>query len=190
MIQKGITLLEMLIAMGIASVVGILLLAIIVNSAGLYTKESTKLSQGVSSNDALSQIRETIKESSGVLASYTVSGTTYTSGSSQIVLKLASIDSSNNLISSTFDYFVFFSDTNKLRLKTYPDASSARKAQDQIFSTSLDLLNFKYYNLANPPLEVTPASALKVKITLSLKQKNGNVTESKIATSEALLRND
>lgn len=188
--QKGLTLIEVLIAMGIAVVVGVLLVAIIVNSAGLYSKESSKLSQGLNINDSLGAVRGTIKESSGIVASYTSLGTTYTSGSNQIVFKLISIDSSNNLIQNAYDYFVFYLDANKLRLKIFPDPTSSRKAQNQIFSTSVDSLTFQYLSSANPPIEVTPASATRIKITLALKQKNGAIIEQKIASSEAFIRND
>ena len=188
--MKGLTLIEVLISIGIAVVIGVLLVAIIVNSAGLYSKESSKLSQGLNTNDALLTIRDTIKQSSAVITVYTSGVNTYTSSGTQIVLKLFSIDSSNNLITNTYDYFIFYTDTNRLRLKTFPDSTSSRKSQDQIFSTSLDNLNFQYFNSASPPVEVAPGSATKVRVTLSLKQKNGSSIELKTSTSEASIRND
>lgn len=188
--MKGFTMLEMVITMGLVSVVGLLLVVIIVNSTGVFYKESSKLSEGLNINDALSSVRADIKQSTGVMASFVGESTTYTSGGSQLVLKVASIDSSNNLILETFDYFVYFLDQKKLRLKTFPDPSSSRKAQDQIFSTSVESLSFQYFNLGNPPLEVTPATAGKVRITITLRQKSGENYETKTATSEATLRND
>lgn len=188
--DKGLTLIEVLVTSGIAIVAGVLLVAIIVNSAGIYRKESSKLSEGLNINDALSKIRSTIKESSTVAASFTGDSITYTSSATQLVLKIASIDSSGNITTQVFDYYVFFLDNTKLRLKTFPDPSSSRKAQDQIFSTSVDSLRFQYLNSASPPLEVTPSLATKVKISLTLKQKNGADYETKTATSEASLRND
>lgn len=175
--------------MGIASVVGALLLVIIINSAGIFYTESSKLTEGLNINDTLSKLRETIKQSSAIIVSLTQGGDTYTSGVTEVVFKVPSIDSSNNIISSTFDYFVFFLDNNKLRFRTFPDALSFRKAQDQIFSNNVDNLHFQYYNLANPPVEVMPINAAKVKITLTLKQKNGLNYEKTTATSEANLRN-
>lgn len=188
--DRGLSLLEVLISTGIAIVAGVLLVAIIVNSAGIYRKESFKLSEGLNINDALSMIRSTIKQSSAIQASFTGGSVTYTSSATQLILKIASIDSSGNIIDQSFDYHVFFLDNTKLRLKTFPDPVSSRKAQDQIFSTSVDNLKFQYFNLSFPPLEVTPSSATKVKISLSLKQKSGGDYETKIATSEAILRND
>lgn len=176
--------------MGIAAIAGVLLLVIIVNSAGLFTKQSSKVQTGLNINDSLSQVRASIKQASAVAPSYTSGSTTYTSGDNQVVLKVASIDASNNIIDLTFDYFVFFLDQNTLRFKIFPDPSSSRSAADRIFSTSVDSLVFKYYNFANPPVEVSPASASKVRITLVLKQKSGAGLEINTATSEANLRND
>lgn len=188
--MKGFTLLEMVITMGLVSVVGLLLVVIIVNSTGVFYKESSKLSLGLNINDALSSIRSVIKQSNGVVATYTDGSTTYTSGTTKLILKLSSIDSSNNLISGTFDYFIYFLDQKRLRLKSFPDSVSARKIQDQIFSTTVDFLLFQYFNLNNPPTEVTPETAGKVRATVTLNIKNGTNYETKTATSEATLRND
>lgn len=182
MTKKGLTLIEVLIVMGISILVGGLLMVIMINSAALSTKQSAILTEGLNINDSLSKIRATIKDANAVVASYTGGSTTYTSGSTQLVLKIPSIDSSNNIITDTFDHFVFFQDQNKLRLQTFPNQQSVRKAQDQIFSTSLNSLLFQYFNLATPPVEVIPTAAAKIRISLKFKQNT--------ATSEANLRND
>lgn len=190
MTQKGLTLVELLISLSIAVIIGGILMAIIVNSAGLFYKESSKVNTGLNINDALTQIRKSIRESSAVAPSYNSGSETYNSESVQIVLKVPSIDQSNNIIPNTFDYFVFFLDQNKLHLKIFPDNQSLRKDQDQIFSTSAESLVFNYFNGNNPPVEVGPAAASKIRVTLSLKQKSGATFETSIATSEANLRNN
>lgn len=189
--ERGLTLVEAIIATAIAAVVGILLPIIIINSTNLFYKQSSKVEQGLGINDALSKIRETIKESNSVAAVYPPTGApTYTSAAQQIVLKIPALDSLGNTVSNTFDYFVFFLDQDKLRFKIFPDASSSRKSQDQILSNNVNLLKIQYYNSATPPVEVSPTSATKVKITLSLRQKSGQDYEQNISTSEANLRND
>lgn len=187
--EKGLSLLEVLIVLGVSIIVGGLLLVIIVNSAGVFYKQSAKVQEGLNINDALSKFRSVIKESKVVAASFT-QGATYTSGASQLVLKVPSIDSSKNIIADTFDHFVFLLDQKKLVLKTFPAAQSSRVAQDQIFSTVVDSLLFQYLSSANPPVEVTPTSASKIRLTLTLKQKTGAGFQTQTATSEANLRND
>lgn len=190
MIEKGLTLVEVLISFSIAAAVGGLLLITLVNSSGLFYKESSTVSIGLNTNDALAQVRQSIKESNRVVASYIADSNTYTSGPSQIVLQIPSLDSQNNIILGAFDYFVFFRDQTKLRFKTFPDVLSSRRAQDQIFSTNVDSLVFEYLNQAYPPLEVTPITATKVRITLKLKTRMGQTFETNTASAEANLRND
>ena len=188
--MKGLTLIEVLIAMGIATVVGALLVVVMVNSAGLFYTESSKVSQGLGINDALSKIRSSIRQSKSVADSFTSDGTTYTPSSYQIVLKIPSIDTQGNIISNFFDYVVVLKEQTKLLYKLFPDAQSSRKSQDQILSTSLNTLDFRYLDSQNPPNDVIPTSAVKVWIQLSLKQKSGQSFEIIVATSEANLRND
>lgn len=177
--MKGLTLVEVLIAMGIATVVGALLLVIIVNSTGLFLQQSSKIEQGVGTNDALSAVRNSVKEASSIASDYPPN---FTTSSTQLVLKLTSVDASGNLIPDSFDYFAFFKDQSNFILQSFPDPLSSRKSQDRILLTGLESLEFKYYNLANPPAEVPPVSAAKVKITLFSRENT--------ATTEANLRND
>lgn len=188
--MKGFSLIEAMVAMSIALIVGLLLLVVIVNSSGLFYTQSSKVEGGLSANEALFQIRSNIKDSSGVVASYTDGAVTYTTDADLLVLKIPSVDSSDNIIPDGYDYFVYFLDQTTLRLKTFPAANSSREPQDRIFSTTVDGLVFKYFNSANPPVEVTPQTASEVQITLVLKQKAGAGFEVNIATSEANLRND
>ena len=188
--KNGLTLVEALMALGLAAVTGVLLTVIIVNSTGLYYKESSKLQEGLNVNDTLAKVRSYVKESSAVAISFSSGGTTYASGINQLVLKVPSFDSSNNIISTTYDYYIFFLDAGKLRFRIFPDALSSRKPQDQILTTLVDTLVFKYLDASVPPVEVPIASAEKVLITLSLEQKAGAEYEIITVSSEAYLRND
>lgn len=189
-LTRGFTLLEAVIAMGLTAIVGVLLLVIIINSAGLSTQQSSKVTEGLNVNDTLSQIRNTVKIASSVADSFTSGSDTYTTGQTKLVLKVPSVGSNNNIIAETYDYFVFYSDQHFLRLRVFPDSLSTRKAKDQIFSTSVNSLSFQYLNSADPPLEVIPINATKVKVTLVLSQKVGLNTETHVATTEANLRNE
>lgn len=181
--ERGLTLVEILVAMGIAGVVGALIMVIVINNTGMFTDQSGKVQRGLDINDALSQVRLSIKDANGVVSSYTDGGITYTTGADQLILKVASVDASGDIIDGIFDYFVFFKDQDLLRLKTFPNASSSRKQADRVLSTSVADLNFHYFNSASPPVEVVPNTAAKVRVSLKLNQTN-------TATSEANLRND
>lgn len=185
----GFTLTEVLIALGIASVVGTLLLVVIVNSAGLFYKQSSKVEQGLGVNDALAQVSSRVKEASSVAVSYQDGVITYTSGANQLVLRITSIDELGDLIADTSDHFVFLLNQDKLTLKLFPDAQSSRHAQNSILASNVTGVLFQYFDLQNPPQEIQPSTALKIKITLVLKQRSGADFEVSTATSEANLRN-
>lgn len=189
--HNGFTLVEMLIVTAIATVVASLLVVIIANSAGLFYKESAKIGQGVSANDALSKFRQAVKQSSSVASSYPEdSSPIYTTSATQIVLKIPSIDADGGTISNIFDYFVFLKDQDKLKLKIFPDVQSFRLSHDQILSSKVENLLFEYYDSQTPPQQVQPPSAKRIRMTLTLKQKSGADFEESVATSEASLRND
>lgn len=188
--EKGVTLVELLIASSIAVIIGALLLAVLINSAGIFYKQTSRVNQGLNSNDALNLVRQSIKESNGAAASYQVDSKTYISSSNELILKIPSIDAQGNVISETYDYFVFYKDQDKLFLKSFPDTQSSRKAQNQILASNVVSVFFQYLNNVSPPQEVIPTSAVKIKLTLMLRQKIGSQLETSIATSEASLRNN
>lgn len=188
--MKGFTLVEALITLAIGIVVASFLLVIMVNTGGLFYTQSSKVEQGLNINDAMARIKQSIKGSSSVAVSYTSGSTTYTSGTQTLVLKVPSQDSSGNNISNTFDYYIFFLDGTNLRFKVFPDSQSSRKGVDQIFSTKVNTLLFQYSNSQSPPQEVMATSAVKIRVTLTLRQKAGAGFEQNIATGEANLINE
>lgn len=184
----GFTLIELIISTAVAVLVGGLLIGILVNNTGLFYKQSSKISEGVGINDALSSIRFAVKQSSAVSSGYPVTSPTFTSSSSELVLKVPSIDSSENIINDTFDYYVFTVLEQRLYLKVFPDPISTRKSVDTILSQNVNSLEFTYLDaLGNP---ITPVSAVKVKINLVLSQKVGATDEVTTLQTEANLRND
>lgn len=189
-LSRGLTLIEALVAMGIAVIAGVLLLTIIVNSVGIFSKQLPKVQQGLGINDALSAVRNNIKQANAVGSGYTDGATTYTSGATQLVLEIPAIDSSGNIIANAVDFFIFFLDQNLLRFKIFPDPLSGRRYEDRIFSNQAESLNFQYLSNATPETEAAPSEAVKVRITVTLKQKAGAGFEVNTATTEANLRND
>lgn len=187
----GFTLVEVLIVVGIATVVASLLVVIIANSAGLFYKQSAKVGQGLGVNDALAKFRQIVKESNSIATGYPSGPTpTYTTTSTQVVLTIPSTDTLGNIKPDVFDYYVFHQDQDKLKMKIFPDIQSSRKSQDQILATNVNRVLVHYLDSQNPPTEVAPSSATKIKMTINLRQKSGADYEEQIATSEASLRND
>lgn len=188
--QLGFTLVELLITLAIGTALGAMLLVIMVNTGGIFYKESSTLQQGLNNNDAMAKINQSIRQAAGVEASYPSPSPLYVSSSTQLILKIPAQDSQGLAIQDSFDRFIFFLDGTKLRMKVFPDSQSSRKTADQIFSTNVNQLIFQYYDSQSPPQETVPGSAAKVKVTIQLQQKAGAGIERSTATTEATLRND
>lgn len=169
--RSGFTLPEVIIGMAVATLVGGLLILILVQSAGVFYRETAKVSQGLGLNDSLAKIESSIRKSQAIVS---------TSSASQLVLKIPSVDGSGNVINNTFDTEVFQKEGDKLKYKLFPDSASSQKSADIILTKNVDSLLFQYFDALGQ--EVLPASSVRVRASLSLKQQS--------ATAEAHLRND
>lgn len=186
---RGFTLPEVIIASLVSAVVGVLLLSILVNNTSVSYKESSKVLEGLDSNQALMSIRGGIKESQAIVASYPITGTPiYTSGPTQLILRLASIDSAGGIIDNTFDYSVFYISNENFHQKILPDILSQRQSADKVISKYVNDVYFQY--LDSTGTTVSPPAAAKVRVTLTLQQKSGSSIVTNVATTEANIRND
>ena len=186
-VESGFTLPEVITVTVVAVIIGGLVLGIMIQNTRVFVSESSKVSQGLNSNDALEQIKSEIKQSSAVAASYTSSGITYTSGINTLVLQIPAVDSSGNSIDSVFDYGVFTVSSGNLLFKIFTDPLSKRVPVDQILAKNVNQISFKYLDLAG---DVIPTGAIKVKVALILQQRIGVNFQTSISTTEANLRND
>lgn len=188
-LQKGFTLPELIIASTVAVVISGLLLVIMVNSTGLFYEQSSRVSQGVNVNDALSNIRQTLRSASSIASQYPEIGTPeYSSNQTSVVFKVSAIDPTGNIIPDTQDYIVYYVSDEKLYERILPNAQSSREDKTQVLSNKVETILFEYLGPADNP--VVADTAGKVKITLGLKELVGGVNQTHIATSEASLRND
>ncbi len=188
-ISNAFTLPELIIASSVAVVISGLLLVIMVRSTGLFYQQSSKVSQGVSVNDALSNIRQTLRSASLIANQYPETGTPqYTSGAAQVVFKVPSIDIPGNIISGTHDFIVYYLNDKKLYKVILPNDLSSRENKTQVLSNRVEIILFEY--LDSNDNTVSPVASDKVKITIGLKELTGGVDQTHIATSEANLRND
>ncbi len=186
--KKGTSLLEIIIVTAIVSVLGLLLAVILVNTNSIFHTESAKVSQGLGLNDALLNVRQNIKLSDSIAAGYPINTPTYSSSSTQLVLKIPAIDSSKNIITNTYDYIIYLVESGKFKEKVFPDSLSHRNTMDQILVSNVSSLDFQYFDDADQI--AMPVNGKKVKVTIQVRQKAGANFQSQIATSEAYLKND
>jgi len=188
--RDGVTIVEMLITLSVFVIVGTLLLSILVSNTGLSYKQSAKVTQGVGVNDVISSITTNIKQSSSVATGYPENQPSYTTDGSNLVLELPAVDSSGDSISGAFDYAIYYRDGDKVRFKVFPSDSpkSSRFNEDRILTFNATSLSFQYFDGLGA--EVTPSSAVKVKVMVTLTQNIGAGDQTNTASAETELRND
>jgi hypothetical protein len=112
---------------------------------------------GVSSSAAqyLNEFSKLGFQADAVVASRTVSGTAYTSGSTTVIFELPAINSSGDPVSNAYDYAIFYASTTAAYRILDTNGSSARTAGTKKFSDYVSNLTFTYDN-------GTPSSATNV----------------------------
>lgn len=187
--MKGFTLLETVLAGGIAFFAGILLLSILINNSGFFSRQSSYISEGLSLNDALHQIDKHLREAVLVAEQYPLEDADFTSGSESLVLKLPSFDS-NGVINNVYDYAVVAKDGASeriLRLLVYPDPLSRRLRLNLVLTTMLNSIAFEYFDKNGNV--ISPNLATKVRVDLSVISKTGSGEIPNSSSIETSLRN-
>ncbi len=189
--KNGFTLVELIVVMAISAVAGTLLITILVQSNGVFFQQNSKISQGVSVNDTIEEIRSATKQAASVASGYPTSSPQYVSNISTLVLGLPSFGSDGNAIENTYDYVVFTKDSQNpviLRKLVFPDIASFRKSENKVLITKLSLINF-YYQDKNGTL-VSPTSATQISFVINEIEKAGIANQQSSASAQVSLRNN
>ncbi len=187
--QSGFTLLEIIIALGLAVVIGVALNSIFVSQTGVFSKQSSVIDQGLSLNESLQVINDQIMQATQVATGYPTNAPTILSSSNALVLKLSAINQSG-VIENVYDYVVISRDPSNqalLRLRVYPDAQSIRPSANQVLSKIVDDLTFSYQDKSG--LAVTPTSASKITVNLTVWSKIGSQSKKQSRSLTTTLRN-
>jgi hypothetical protein len=106
--RRGFTIIEILVTMGLFVLMIAALVLLYQGYGTLFVSEQTSFWMKTSANIAVTEIEHATLQANRILASYTISGTTYTTGPSTLVLELPSTDASGGVISGAFDHVVFY----------------------------------------------------------------------------------
>lgn len=188
--KRGFTLVEVIIAAGLAAIFGAMVVGILFNQTNFSKKEASVVSTNISVNDTTTQISNNIKQAMTVATGYPESSPIYTTGASILVLKLPAIINGGSTANSS-DYAVIYPDnskTNLLMLKIFPNLNSSRKNVTQVLTSNLSGINFVYKDRSGNA--VNPTSASQVSVTLSINSKNGQVSNLRVSTFNTTLRNN
>lgn len=186
---NGFTLIEILIVVSIAVVVGILLVGILINNTGVTNKETSIVTQGLNINDAVREIETYGRQAIAVASGYPEVSPTYVTNTATLVLKIPAIND-QGIISDTYDFVVITKDnSNSKLLKEYifPDTSSTRGNKNTILTNLLSSVVFEYLDSNDLPVAVS--SAVKIKATINVLSKTSGSDQLRSATVVISLRN-
>lgn len=186
---EGFTLVEILIAAGIALIVGIILSSILVNNNGVYYKQSAIVNEGLSLNDTISTINKNIMQALAIASSYPEVSPTFTSNTETLILKLSAFNN-EEIIKDVYDYIIIYKDsTNQkvLKLQIFPGLGSERVASIFVLTNILQDLVFSYLDKDGNP--ISPATATSIGVKLTVLSKTGSIDSSRSSSSVTNLRN-
>lgn len=179
---RGFTLLELLIVLGIVSLMLASLVPTYLQYGRSFTRQSALVDVSYSATSILSTFDELARQASAVKTSATVFGTLYTTGSTTLVLEIPSISVSGDVVASTYDYAVIYATSTTCYLLMSPDASSARKGVSKKLSSVLANLTFTY-----DTVDVSQASIVSADV--STRTTVHDVPTARRLTGNAHLRN-
>jgi prepilin-type N-terminal cleavage/methylation domain-containing protein len=142
--RKGFTLIETIVVLviGVCTLMALVNLFFMFNN--VYGYQQAFIATAGSASTVLNSLETYVAQAEQVLSSRTISGTTYTTGASTLVLQLPAIDSSGSVIANAKDYVVFYASSTKLYARVSPDASSVRTGGTKQLSGTLQSITFTY----------------------------------------------
>lgn len=142
--QKGFTLTEVVILIGLFSIVLIGLLNIFDWQSKVYNLEHAEVMATGSARTAMNNMTIMLAQGTTLVNNRTISGTNYTSGGSSVIVQMPSYDSSGQVIQSTYDYVVYYTSGSNLYQLTELGTGSARDAGTKLLTDRLNSLAFTY----------------------------------------------
>ncbi|MFH1366714.1 MAG: hypothetical protein ABIH38_01850 [Patescibacteria group bacterium] len=177
--QNGVTLMETLIIITIFIILTTVTTAIIITAYGVVSQQQIYLNLQQEGATAMREITQAANLGLNV-TDYDI----YSSGPSQLVLKVNAIDTNNNPVADKYDYFVFYLDGTTLKMLTDVDpASVGRTDETKVIANFVKKIIFRYN-------KVDPTHAKIVYITLILSKTYKGLEKEIISQSSAYLRNN
>lgn len=180
--KPGFSLVETVIVVGLVAGLMLAIIELFINFNTSYDLQNANINNSYSAAAFLNETEELSLQADSVVASRTINSTTYTSGTSTLVLELPSIDSSGDIISNAHDYAVMYVASSSVYRVLQADAASVRHSGTKLFSDVVNSLTFTYNN-------VSPASTTKIAIDIITQKQIKQKTLQTHLTQTVYLRN-
>ncbi|MEK7131651.1 MAG: hypothetical protein AAB797_02880 [Patescibacteria group bacterium] len=145
--NKGVTLIETLVAVGLFILIALALFGVYEVFGKLYNLGGANFTAVGGSRSALTQLSNFTSQANRVLQNRTINSINYISGTTTLVLKLPAIDIAGKTIDNIWDYAVFYVSSTNLYSYLEKNAGSFRVGGGlKLLSNTIVSTNFSYDN--------------------------------------------
>lgn len=144
---RGISVMETISVIGIMTIVLVMVAQMFSSGYNIYFLQGARIDAEVGAVLATRAISEAARGATEVEASSVINGTTYTSDGDTLVLKLPSVNASNDIIAGSFDHMAVFidpSDSKLVKTATQIATNSKRASGTRLITGSNLTLAFHY----------------------------------------------
>jgi Tfp pilus assembly protein PilW len=126
--MRGLSLIEVVITVGIFSLLSIIVVGIMIGFNDSFRRQSGRIETQRSAARVAQILRDTALQADSLTASRTISGTTYTTGSTTAVFVIPALASSGYAIEDVYDHVVIHATGTLVQHITELGAGSTRRA--------------------------------------------------------------
>lgn len=165
---------EGMTVIGIMAIILVMVSEIFTVSYDIFVKQSARTNNETGAVLAARAISEAARGAETVESSHVINGTTYTTSADVLVLKLPTLDSSNNVIAASHDYMAIYrhpSQTTKIFSDIEAAAGSKRVTGQKLVTAYNTTLQFRY----NDP-DVTKADRIQIYLVNSQTKRSTTLT--------------
>ena len=173
---------ELLITIFILITLALVVITVILSAYNVVAGQRTYLNLQQEGATGLREITQATNLALSI-TDYPETSPTYTTGSNILVLKLNAIDNLNSPVADKYDYFVFYTEGQTLKLLVEADpASTGRLDETRVISNFVKKIIFRYN-------KIDPKQAETVSVTLILAETVKGAEKEIISQTSAYLRN-
>jgi hypothetical protein len=180
-LNRGLTLLEAVIAIGIATVLLVALASLYAGYIRFYSYAKATSETVGGANAAADELQDLVRQADAVMSTAIVNGASYASGSSTLVLELPSITASGSVVANTYDYAVFYTSGTSLYRVLSASGASSRVSSTKRLSETVSSVTFTY--------DTVPALASVVTADLVMQSRAAHDTAQTDVTVKMYVRN-
>jgi hypothetical protein len=182
----GMSLVEAIASIAIMAIIMIVVDQVFIVNQDILAKQLVRADNDNGAVSAIKRLGELTRGASAVLVSYTINGTNYITSPTTLVIRIPSVNSSGNIVSSTsYDYLAVYrdsTDSTKIYTDTQTATGSARVSGQHLLTAYNSILTFSYNNSSTP-------QATRVSVYLVNQQTVRSTTQTTKAWTSIFLRN-